>query len=363
MADTEIVAAGRTPLLPLSFVARVGFVIGAVLLAALLLKLADLWILVFGAVVAASVFRAIAEPLQKRLGLSEGLSVFAALVILVALIGGVGYLFGRQIRIQVESLSQTLPHAWEVLQARMRASPLGARILDQAGELQSQANGALKLAPKFAASLGTAATNLVLVVVSGVYLATKPAQSREGVLRFFPRARRDRMRAVMNACGRGLQLWLKAQVVSMVVVGLLVGLGMWLLGVPSPLALGLLSGVAQFVPIVGPIASAVPGLILAATGGQQSFLLAGIVYITVSQLESNFITPMVQRSVASLPIVFTIFAVVGFGLLFGPLGIVFATPMAMTLYTLAGMLYLQDVLGEQDVMIPGQPGRRPRRPS
>lgn len=345
MTDVDPRAPGRAPLLPPAFVARVAFVLGAVLLVALILKLADLWVLVFGAIVAASIVRAIAEPLQQRLKLKEGPSVIAAALIIVLVLGAIGYLFGHQIRQQIESLSQTLPHAWELLQARMRASPFGSRVLESMGELQAQANGALKLAPKFAAGLGSAATNLVLVAVSGIYLAFNPARSRDGMLRLFPEGSRPRMKDVFNACGAGLQLWLKAQVVSMLVVGLLTGLGLWALHVPSPLALGLLSGVAQFVPIVGPIASAVPGLILAATGGMDTFLLAGAVYLTVSQLESNLITPLVQRSVASLPIVFTIFGVVAFGSLFGPLGILFAVPMTMTLYTLVGMLYLEDVLG------------------
>ena len=342
-----------------AFVARTVFVLAAILAVGLIVKLSSLWVLVFGAVVAASVFRAIAQPLQTYARLSGPLAVLAAVLILVALVAGVGVLFGRQIRIQVDALSITLPHAWEILQARMRESVLGSRLLAQAQALESQANGALKLAPKIAAGFASAATNLALVLVSGIYLALHPAQARDGMLHLAPRHARPRLKEVMNACGQGLQLWLRAQVVSMVVVGLLVGIGLRILGVPSPLALGLLSGLAQFVPIVGPIASAVPGLLIAATGGPQTFLLAGAVYLVVSQLESNLITPMVQSSVASLPIVFTIFAVVGFGLLFGPLGILFATPMAMTLYTLVGMLYMEDVLGETDVKIPGRPAPDP----
>jgi predicted PurR-regulated permease PerM len=133
-----------------------------------------------------------------------------------------------------------------------------------------------------------------------------------------------------------------------------VGLGLWAIGVPAPLALGLLSGLAQFVPIVGPIASAAPALILAATGGGQTFLLTLALYGAVSQVEANFITPLVQKNLASLPVVLGIMAVVGLGILFGPLGVLFATPLTLVLYTAITMLYRQDVLNDPDATAPGQ---------
>jgi predicted PurR-regulated permease PerM len=157
----------------------------------------------------------------------------------------------------------------------------------------------------------------------------------------------------MDACGRALNGWLKAQLVSMILVGSLVGLGLWVIGVPAPLALGLFAGLAQFVPIVGPIASAVPALIIAATGGSQAFLLTLALFVAVSQLEANLITPLVQRNVASLPVVLGIFAVVGLGTLFGPLGVVFATPLSLVLYTIVTMLYRHDILHDPAAKAPG----------
>jgi predicted PurR-regulated permease PerM len=163
----------------------------------------------------------------------------------------------------------------------------------------------------------------------------------------------------MNACGFALKGWLKAQLVSMVLVGGLVGIGLALIGVPAPVALGLASGVAQFVPIVGPIVSAAPGLLVAATGGLQPLLLTLALYVGVSQLEANLITPLVQRNVASLPVVLGIFGVVGLGTLFGPLGVLFAMPLTLVVYTAVTMLYRQDVLKDETAAAPGQPPPSP----
>jgi predicted PurR-regulated permease PerM len=201
---------------------------------------------------------------------------------------------------------------------------------------------------------GSGIATLFLVLVAGVFLALDPVEAREGVLSMAPKPARPRLREVMNACGAALRGWLRAQLVSMVLVGTLVGVGMAVIGAPAPLALGLISGLAQFVPIVGPIASAAPGLVLAATGGTEMVLLTLGLYLGVSQLEANLITPLVQRNVASLPVVLGIFAVVGLGSLFGPLGVLFATPLTLVLNTTVTMLYRQDVLHDEDAVAPGQ---------
>ena len=156
-----------------------------------------------------------------------------------------------------------------------------------------------------------------------------------------------------------VQSWIQAQpyaaqLFSMVLVGTLTGVGLAIIGVPSALGLGLLTGLAQFVPIVGPIVSTVPAVLVGATQGWQTALMTLALYVVVSQLESNFITPMVQKNVANLPVVLGIFAVVGIGTLFGPLGVLFATPLALVLHTLITMLYRQDVLGDPKAKAPGE---------
>lgn len=328
--------------------------VGVYFLAMAATKLANLWMLIFGSVVVAAILRAIADPLVQRLKLPDGLGVGLAILTVLCVLGGVGFLFGRQISDQLADLWATLPQSWELVQARLRASPFAGPVVDHLKDLSSEAARALALAPRFAMATASGLTMLILVLVAGVFLAIHPARCRDGVLSMTPLDRRARLAQVMNACGRALNAWVRAQVVSMVLVGTIVGLGLWAIGVPAPLALGLLSGLAQFVPMVGPIASAAPALILGATGGGQTFLLTLALYATVSQLEANVITPMVQKNLAALPVVLGIMAVVGLGILFGPLGVLFATPLTLVLYTATTMLYRQDVLHDPDATAPGQ---------
>lgn len=342
------------PLLPRAFVARTLFVLGMGFLLLLSIKLSQLWVLLFGAVVVAVILRSIADPMKRFIRLPDGFAVLAAALTVLAVIGLVLTLFGYQIHRQIEELTAIVPRAWETLQARLSASQVGAWALEQGRGATGQAGRVFALAPKIAGAVASGAATLFLVLIAGVYLALEPASSRDGVASLFPISARPRMKHVMDACGTALKGWFLAQLVSMILVGTLTGVGLWALGIPSPLALGLVAGLAQFVPIVGPIIAAVPALIIAATAGTDKLALTGGLFLAVSQLESNFITPMVQRNVADLPVVFGIFAVVGFTLLFGPVGGLFATPMALVIYTLVTMLYRQDVLGDADAHAPGQ---------
>jgi predicted PurR-regulated permease PerM len=317
-------------------------------------KLTNLWILIFGSVVVAVILRSIADPLVKRLRLPSGLAVGLAVLIVLSILGAIGFLFGRQIYAQMDALSTNLPRAWAVVQARWAASPFTGVIIDQIKSLGPEAGRALALAPRVASATVSGIATLVLVLVAGVFLAVHPERSREGVLAMAPLSRRARLREVMNACGMALRGWLRAQLVSMTLVGVLVGLGLWIIGVPAPVALGMITGIAQFVPIVGPIASAAPALILGAMQGGQTFWLTLALYGAVSQLEANVITPMVQKNLASLPVVLGIFGIVALGILFGPLGVLFATPLCLVAYTTVTLLYRQDVLHDKDALAPGQ---------
>lgn len=328
--------------------------VGVFMAAQLAVRLANLWMLIFGSVLVAVILRSIADPLVRRTRLGDGVATLVAVLVVIAVLGVISTLFGRAIATQVSALAERVPEAWAFVRAQVEASPLGDQLLEAVGAVAGQAGRALLLAQQVATSAISGVATLVLVLVAGVFLATRPSVAREGALSLAPLSARPRLREVMNACGRALKGWLKAQLLSMILVGTMVGVGLWLIGVPSPLALALLTGLAQFVPVIGPIVSAIPALLIAATDGPQSLLLTLALYIGVSQLEANLITPLVQRNVASLPVVLGIFAVVGLGTLFGPLGVLFATPLALVIYTVVTMLYRQDVLRDPDARAPGE---------
>jgi predicted PurR-regulated permease PerM len=107
------------------------------------------------------------------------------------------------------------------------------------------------------------------------------------------------------------------------------------------------------VPIVGPVVSATPALLIALTDSWETALWTLLLYVGIQQVESNLIMPLVQRRVVELPPAVTLFAVVAFGLLFGSLGVLFATPLAVVIFVAVKKLWVRETLGES-TPLPGE---------
>ncbi|MDO8900656.1 MAG: AI-2E family transporter [Phenylobacterium sp.] len=344
-----------------AFVRRVLFLVGVgvVLLAAW--SLIDVLLLVFGAILVAVLLRSLANPIHRLTPLPEGLALLAAGLIIIALLSGAGWLFGATITEQVQELIEELPQSSEELQARLAQIPLADQIATQlqtfdmesarsaAGPIQSilgQVGG-------FAVTATVAVTNLLVVIFAGIYLAISPLKSRDGLLSLVPAGPREPLRHAMNVSGAVLQRWLLGQFASMATVGVLTGIGVWMIGLPSPVALGLFAAIVAFVPIVGAIVSVIPAVMLALQEGPMMVVWTILVYIIVQQVESNLTYPLIQRKAVDLPPALTLFAVLGFGVLFGPLGVVLAAPLLVVLFVMVKILYIRNTLGEP-ANVPGE---------
>jgi predicted PurR-regulated permease PerM len=146
----------------------------------------------------------------------------------------------------------------------------------------------------------------------------------------------------VEEAAQSLRKWLVGTGLAMIAMGVLIAAGAAMLGLPAPLALGLLAGLAEFVPIVGAILSAIPGLLLAASQSTQTLIYALVFYIAAHQFEGHVLIPLIQRRVVKVPPALTLFSVLAFGLLFGPIGVMLATPLAVVVLVLVRRLYLDE---------------------
>ncbi|MDB5445993.1 MAG: hypothetical protein JWQ97_1310 [Phenylobacterium sp.] len=303
------------------------------------------FLLAFGASLVAVVLRALADPIRRRTPLEAGPSLGVAVIGLIVVIGALGWFVGAQVASQLNQLEATLPGAWAAAQKQIENYDGGrwlvARLHEAAGGPMSGL-GPLAGHIGHATSVGMQAVGeLVVVLVAGVYFAAQPRLYRDGLLKLAPEGARAHLAEAVDACGVALRKWLLGTGVAMLAMGVLTAVGTALLGLPAPVALGLLSGVAEFVPIVGAAVSAVPGLLVAATQGPQMVLWTLLFYVAIHQLEGHVLIPLIQRRVVSVPPALTLFSVVGFGVLFGPSGIIFATPLAVVVLVLIKRLYLR----------------------
>lgn len=306
-------------------------------------QVADVLIIAFGGLVMATVLRAAAEPLARRTGWSERWSLAAVVVALVVVLGLLGWLFGAQAANQFAELRERLPVAAEKLRAWLEGSRAGKAVVESIKDALGGEKAASGLGAAAGAALGGVG-NLLLVVFVGIYFAASPRFYRNGFLRLFPVARRSQIGEAVDESGVALRKWLLAQLIVMLAVGVMTGVSMAVIGVPLSLSLGLLAGLLDFVPVIGPVVAAVPGLLLAFAKDPQVGLYALIAYIVVQQIESNVITPLTQRWAVHLPPVIALLSIVAGGLLFGVLGVIFATPLAVVLMVLVRKLYVEDTL-------------------
>jgi predicted PurR-regulated permease PerM len=148
-------------------------------------------------------------------------------------------------------------------------------------------------------------------------------------------------------------MWLKGQILAMVVIGAMTAAGLWLLGVQSWLVLGLLAGFFEFIPFAGPILSAIPGVLIALVQSPELALWTLLMYIFVQHSEAYLIQPLIQEYAVEVPAVVLLFSLLAFAVLFGVIGILFAAPMTVVAYVLVKRLYVVEALGTA-TPIPGE---------
>ncbi|MDQ3289012.1 MAG: AI-2E family transporter [Pseudomonadota bacterium] len=334
------------------FVRRCLIVLAIVVGALAAYQLLEVLLLAFGAVLVAVIFRAGARPLIQHLHLPAKIALAITILATLSLLGVVMWFFGNQIGTQAQGLIETVPEAWRSLEQRVRDTALGEQLM----EIFDTAPSGREMAPfvgRLLGSAGSAMVEAVVVVIAGIYIAYNPRLYRGGFAKLFPTRRQEQVRSTFEASAQALRLWLFGQLIAMLLVGLLTWIGLWIVGVPSALALGVLAGLAEFVPVIGPFLSAIPGLLLALALGPEYALGALLVYLLVQQLESNFITPLINRRMVSLPPAVTLFALLALGVMFGAVGVILAAPLSVVIYVAVKKLYVKQTL-QHETAVPGE---------
>jgi predicted PurR-regulated permease PerM len=335
------------------FVRRVLIVLGLAALFFLAWQLRVLLLMLFGAVVVATIFRAVADGIAHYTKLPNAAAIGLSVLIILGGLIALGALFGAHVMQQVQTLRETLPAAWKALEQRMGDVGLSQQFDRLVATITTPGGGNLSDFGRTLLSIGSGVADLLVVIFAGIYLATQPNFYRTGVIKLIPHRRRKVAAEAMLESERALRLWLKGQAIAMVVVGLLTGLGLWSLGMPSALVLGLMAGLLEFIPFIGPIIAAVPAVLLALAVSPELGLWVVLLYVVVQQFEGNVLTPLVQQYAVDLPGAVLLFSLIGFGSLFGTLGVILAAPLAVVTMVLVKRLYVIETL-DTPTPIPGE---------
>ncbi len=322
---------------------------------AFLLVLAGIWysaealLLIFACILFAVLLYELSHLAQRRLHLRARYALPLVVIVMLGIIGGGGVLMAPQISDQADKLSEAVPRALTELRQSLGQYDLARRLLGGIPSDEQLRQYLTSMAPNaglfFSGVLG-AMGNVLIITFVGIYFAAKPMLYVEGMVTLVPPAKRERARAVLAEIGRTLAQWLVGKAASMLVVGTLTAIGLSILGVPLALILGIIAGLLDFIPYLGPLMAGVPAVLIAFSDSPTMALYTLGLFGAIQLIEGYLLQPLIEQKTVSLPPALTIVMQVLFGTLFGLAGVALATPLTAVLAVLVTMLYVQDVLGD-----------------
>ncbi|MEJ7624671.1 MAG: AI-2E family transporter [Pyrinomonadaceae bacterium] len=346
-----------------TYTERVLIAIGLVLAVLLCLTLVyfafDILMLVFAAALLAIFLRGLAEILRRWIPISEGPLVLIVALLLAVIVAGAVALLAPSVAEQVRLLRVEIPKSAVSAGEYISQFGWGQTLL---ANLPSSEDVMARLDPStvlnrvggyFSSTVGVIG-NILITFLVAIYLASEPQFYAAGFTRLFPLDKRQRVAEVLDAVYETLRWWLIGKAGSMLFIGLLTWIGLSILGIPLALTLGLLAGLLSFIPNFGPIISAIPALLLAFIASPISALYVLALYGGVQIVESNVVTPFIERKTVELPPALTIVFQLSLGALIGGLGLVLATPLLAVVVVLVKMVYIDDVLGDDLEELPAE---------
>ncbi|AFZ21694.1 AI-2E family transporter [Allocoleopsis franciscana] len=329
----------------------IGFLAFAVSLY-ILWQIRQVLLLVFAAVIFAVVLNRIVRLLERggvKRGIAIALTVICLLGILFILLALIGPSFAQQL----EKLGSLAPISLESLQNWVNSLshwlPVGLinvrSISDFLPRLQPFITQLLNNTYTWFSDLLAIILNLLLVLILIIMLVANPAPYRRGLILLFPGFYRRRANEIISECESALVGWVSATLIDMAAIAVVSFIGLLILGVPLALANGIIAGLLEFIPNIGPVLSVIPPMVVAAllvSPGKAVAVL--ILYIVIQQVEAYILVPFVMKQQVELLPAVTLLAVVIFGSLFGFLGVFLAVPLVIVSKIWMNELLIKDIL-------------------
>lgn len=312
-----------------------------------------LWIardVVFMTILAAllGVFLSFFAERLTRLRVPRTVAVILVVAAAAGLLTLAGWLLWPTLQSQLASLGDQFPRAagrvadWVERQWR---GLTGGTVPDLEAQIRQRVNselagiigGALPLLDTVVGAL----FGLLVILVAGLFAAVEPEVYRDGLQRLFPPRMRPRVSGTLGQLGHTLRWWMVGTAVSMTIIGVLTTAGLWLLGIPAFVALGVIAGLLQFIPMFGPLMSAVPAAAVALVISPGKLVSVLLLYAAIQFVESNFVTPLVMKEAVKIPPALTILFQSLMALVFGFLGLLLAVPILATALVLVKELWIE----------------------
>src|SRR5699024_8570069 len=268
----------------------VGLVFALPLTIHVLPRLTSVLLLVFAGIILAVVLDALTSTLRRVLPGGHVPAYTAALICVVLALSIIGFVVGPQLATEIPQLTQRMPKAWDKLLVHLNNYAFFDSVADKAQRPFNWLFNNTQMLKLVSGTFGVLVSFFVVVFV-GFYGAAAPAHYLRFADQLLSPVQQQRVGQLAHDLGHGLRYWLLGRALSMTVVGIATGIGLWLLGVQLAFTLGFWAGVASFVPYIGPILGLIPAVLIAAVGSLKLAAWVLVLFGVVQFVETAFMTP------------------------------------------------------------------------
>jgi len=293
----------------------------------------DIILMLSGAIIVASAIEPLANYLQK-FRMPRALSVILVYVVLVLVLVGLGSLMVEPLVKQARQLALAVPNIIDSLAGFTALIPqfdkqavidaIQGGLLNFGNDIANVGVGVFEGTRTFVGGL----VSFLFIFVLAFYLVLERDALKKFARMVTPPAHAAYAERVIERAQRRVGRWLLGQLALGTAVGLIVGLGLWAFGVPYALLLAILAGLMEFIPVIGPIIAAIPGVLVALTQSVGIGVAVLVFYIIVGQIESHLLIPNIMKRAVGLRPLVTILAVLIGARTIGIVGILLAVPVA-----------------------------------
>ncbi len=299
---------------------------------ALVVLLVQPLLVIFAGLVFAALLDGGVRLLGRVLPIARGWRLLIVCLLTLVFMVGTFYLAGVQITQQVMQLRSTVET--QVIRASGWLSSQG--LMPGASDLNGIVRQALGSVGKVTAWVGTAfgaLTTMFMIMVIGLFVAIDPRVYDRGFQWMIPEDSRGEVAVTMQRMARTLRRLLAGRLIGMAFEGVVMGVALWIAGVPMALILGIVTGLLAFIPNVGAFVSGAMTIAVGFSAGVHTGVLAVLIYIAIQVIDGYLVIPMVAKRAVDLPPALTLGAQILASALFGIIGLALADPMTAMLKT------------------------------
>lgn len=297
-------------------------------------------------------------------GLPRVLGTAASYLTFFLLVAGVGLLVSPLVRQQFDDLSERYPkvradvedkideyHTKSVENDWIIKIPNVKEIEDQAGGGEATLSDRVTTLRKVATRVFHAGLILILGPAVAFYLLIDLPDIRRKCEEMIPEASRERVTFLGHRLNLVIGGFFRGQLAVAFVVGVMVSIGLAAIGLPLWLIVGMIAGLFNIIPLIGPYIGAVPGIVIALTTKDfKTAIGVAVVMVVAQQIDNHLITPTVMRRAVHLHAAVVVLALLVFGTLGGFFGLLVAVPLTAVIKVVGGHLWRRYAMG---VSIPG----------